>query len=108
MKKALRCQMVYIMLVVLFIVAVFMNINTGNVHISFGRIFKIIFLKAEAGTAGVNIIWKIRLPRLLSAAILGGALALSGFLLQTFSEIRLRVHLYLVYHQVQKCFLQLL
>ena len=54
-----------------------MNINTGNVHISFGRIFKIIFLKAEAGTAGFNIIWKIRLPRLLSAAILGGALALS-------------------------------
>ena len=39
MKKALRCQLVYIMLVVLFIVAVFMNINTGNVHISFGRIF---------------------------------------------------------------------
>ena len=84
MKKALRCQLVYIMLVVLFIVAEFMNINTGNVHISFGRIFKIIFLKAEAGTAGFNIIWKIRLPRLLSAAILGGALALSGFLLQTF------------------------
>ena len=84
MKKALRCQLVYIMLVVLFIVAVFMNINTGNVHISFGRIFKIIFLKAEAGTAGFNIIWKIRLPRLLSAAILGGALSLSGFLLQTF------------------------
>ena len=85
MKKALRFQLVYIMLVVLFIVAVFMNINTGNVHISFGRIFKIIFLKAEAGTAGFNIIWKIRLPRLLSAAILGGALALSGFLLQTYS-----------------------
>lgn len=108
MKKALRCQLVYIMLVVLFIVAVFMNINTGNVHISFGRIFKIIFLKAEAGTAGFNIIWKIRLPRLLSAAILGGALARQVFCFRHFSEIRLRVHLCLVYHQVQKCFLQLL
>lgn len=108
MKKALRCQLVYIMLVVLFIVAVFMNINTGNVHISFGRIFKIIFLKAEAGTAGFNIIWKIRLPRLLSAAILGGAWHCQVFCFRHFSEIRLRVHLYLVYHQVQKCFLQLL
>ncbi len=109
MKKALRCQLVYIMLVVLFIVAVFMNINTGNVHISFGRIFKIIFLKAEAGTAGFNIIWKIRLPRLLSAAILGGAPGTVRFSASAhFSEIRLRVHLYLVYHQVQKCFLQLL
>ena len=32
----------------------------------------------------MNIIWKIRLPRVLMAGILGGALALSGFLLQTF------------------------
>ena len=31
-----------------------------------------------------NIIWKIRLPRILMAAMLGGALSLSGFLLQTF------------------------
>ena len=31
-----------------------------------------------------NIIWKIRLPRILMAALLGGALSLSGFLLQTF------------------------
>lgn len=33
-----------------------------------------------------NIIWKIRLPRILMAAILGGGLSLSGFLLQTFFE----------------------
>ena len=32
----------------------------------------------------MNIIWKIRLPRILMAALLGGALSLSGFLLQTF------------------------
>jgi iron complex transport system permease protein len=31
-----------------------------------------------------DIIWQIRLPRALAAAILGGALALSGYLLQTF------------------------
>lgn len=31
-----------------------------------------------------SIIWKIRLPRILMAAMLGGALSLSGFLLQTF------------------------
>lgn len=36
------------------------------------------------GTPEYNIIWKIRLPRLCMAAILGGALSLSGFLLQTF------------------------
>lgn len=31
-----------------------------------------------------NIIWEIRLPRILSAMVLGGALSVSGFLLQTF------------------------
>ena len=31
-----------------------------------------------------TIIWEIRLPRALAALILGGALALSGYLLQTF------------------------
>ncbi|MFQ7394983.1 MAG: iron chelate uptake ABC transporter family permease subunit [Lachnospira eligens] len=63
-----------------------MNNNTGNVHISPVQIGKIIFLKGDSGTPEYNIIWKIRL-RLCMAAILGGALSLSGFLLQTFSEI---------------------
>jgi len=31
-----------------------------------------------------RIIWDIRLPRILAAVLLGGALAVSGFLLQTF------------------------
>ena len=31
-----------------------------------------------------RIIWDIRLPRILAAIILGGALSVSGFLLQTF------------------------
>ena len=83
-KKIIRCQVVYILLVVLFVLAVIFNINTGNVHISPARIFRIIFLHGDMGTPEYNIIWKIRLPRLCMAAILGGALSLSGFLLQTF------------------------
>lgn len=31
-----------------------------------------------------NILWQIRMPRALAAAVLGGALGLSGYLLQTF------------------------
>ena len=85
-KKIIRCQVVYILLVVLFVLAVIFNINTGNVHISPARIFRIIFLHGDMGTPEYNIIWKIRLPRILMAAILGGALSLSGFLLQTFFE----------------------
>ena len=47
------------------------------------KILRILFLKEGAATE-CNIIWKIRLPRILMAALLGGALSLSGFLLQTF------------------------
>ena len=44
---------------------------------------KIPFLR-DGEAVEYNIIWKIRLPRILMAALLGGALSLSGFLLQTF------------------------
>jgi iron complex transport system permease protein len=36
------------------------------------------------GTDAGPIVWSLRLPRLLAAALLGGALSVSGFLLQTF------------------------
>lgn len=83
-KQILRYQLVYVLLVILLVAAVIFNINTGNINISPIRIFRIIFLKDYVGTPEYNIIWKIRLPRLCMAAILGGALSLSGFLLQTF------------------------
>ena len=66
-----------------FAVTVVLNINTGNVHISVPKILRILFLRDGAATE-YSIIWRIRLPRILMAAMLGGALSLSGFLLQTF------------------------
>ena len=49
----------------------------------------------------MNIIWKIRLPRVLMAGILGGALALSGFLLQTFFPTRSQDRMYWGFLRVQ-------
>ena len=60
-----------------------LNVNIGSVPIPVTEIAKIIFTKSGDPTQ-VNIIWKIRLPRILMAAVLGGALSVSGFLLQTF------------------------
>jgi iron complex transport system permease protein len=68
-----------ILLAVLFI----WNINSGSVKLTVGEIFRILFLREGEETAS-NIIWQIRLPRILAAIILGGALSVSGFLLQTF------------------------
>ena len=80
-----RYVTVFLVLLVAFGAITVLNINTGNVHISVDKILKIIFLR-QGEEMEYNIIWKIRLPRILMAAILGGGLSLSGFLLQTFFE----------------------
>lgn len=80
-----RYVFVFTVLIAAFAAITVLNINTGNVNIPIPRILRILLTKA-GDTAEVNIIWKIRLPRILMAALLGGALSLSGFLLQTFFE----------------------
>ena len=80
----LRYQIIFLALIVLIGVGIVMNVNTGTVNIPVVKIFKIIFQRIEEGSVDSKIVWSIRLPRLLTAAVLGGALAVSGFLLQTF------------------------
>ena len=71
------------MLAAAILIVTVLNINTGSVHIPAGRILRILFT-GRGETSEVGIIWKIRMPRILLSAVLGGGLALSGFLLQTF------------------------
>lgn len=84
-RRRARYVLVFTLLLAAFCVITVLNINIGNVPIPLSRIVKVLFTR-QGSTAEVNIIWKIRLPRILMAAILGGALSLSGFLLQTFFE----------------------
>ena len=84
-RRRSRYFLVFLVLTAAFLVITVLNINTGNVDISVSEILRILF-KGTENTTEYNIIWKIRLPRILMAAILGGALSLSGFLLQTFFE----------------------
>lgn len=60
-----------------------LNINIGSVPIPVGEIARILFARGGDPTQA-NIIWQIRMPRMAMGAVLGGALSLSGFLLQTF------------------------
>ena len=85
LKRRSRFFLVFVILAAAFAAITILNINTGNVHISVGDIFRIIFF-GDGSFKESNIIWKIRLPRIIMAALLGGALSLSGFLLQTFFE----------------------
>lgn len=73
----------YIILLVLLAVLLVWNVNAGSVNLSISEVAKILFSHENSSIKG-HIVWDIRLPRILAAVILGGALAVSGFLLQTF------------------------
>ncbi len=73
----------FVVLIGLLVFLVIWNINGGSIRISADEIFQILLGRRTDDTL-YNIIWEIRLPRILSAMILGGALSVSGFLLQTF------------------------
>ena len=76
-----RYLAVFIGLIAAFAVITVWNINSGSVRIPVKEIARIIFLREGEQ---MNIIWKLRMPRIIAAAVLGGGLALSGFLMQTF------------------------
>jgi iron complex transport system permease protein len=78
-----RYTAVFLGLLIALAALVVWNINTGSVRIGVGEIARILFTGKGDDTA-VGIVWKLRLPRIAAAAVLGGGLALSGFLMQTF------------------------
>lgn len=59
------------------------NVCYGSIAIS-REDFMAVISKQDTQSMAYHIIWDIRLPRILSAIFLGGALSISGFLLQTF------------------------
>lgn len=83
MKKNVRYTVCFMILFVLLAAAAITGIYSGSVGISASEVTEIISGKSD-NKAAVNIIKEIRIPRVLSAVILGGALSVSGFLLQTF------------------------
>ena len=80
----LRIQLVFALLMAGCALLLVLNANTGSVRISPLEVMRIVFLREGEGTSNYNVLWKIRLPRMIAAAVLGGALSVSGFLLQTF------------------------
>ena len=82
-KRAVRYGISFVILAVLLIILFIWNVNSGSIHLSVNEILNIIF-KRQGDQTSYNIVWEIRLPRILAVIILGGALSVSGFLLQTF------------------------
>ena len=77
-----RCLIFFLICIFLMAGLFFMNIILGSSSVSVSEIVNIFAGKREGTNAA--IIMNIRLPRAVAALVLGGALALSGYLLQTF------------------------
>ncbi len=79
-KREIKC---FLMLALLVLGLAFANLLVGSRRLNAGEVLRALVAgNSEEMTA--RIVWGIRLPRLLAAALLGGALAAAGFLLQTF------------------------
>lgn len=84
-RRRTRCTFVFVGMIAAMLVMLVVNINSGPVDISLKEIGRVIFLR-EGDEKVMDIVWSIRLPRIIVSLLLGGALAVSGFLLQTFFE----------------------
>lgn len=103
LKTAGRFTLTVLLLIALLLWGLVINVNTGSADIPASDVFHLIWdglrykvldtltgnyaeelQQALAGDTNQRIIFSIRMPRMLLAAVLGGALATSGFLLQTF------------------------
>ena len=80
--RTIRTWGSFLLLLLLLFVFLIWNVLAGSVKLPVSEILEI--LRGRGDGTQSRILLQIRLPRLLSALILGGALSVSGYLLQTF------------------------
>ena len=78
-----RTASVFLLLTVLLLLLFYCNLALGTRFFSPAKLFSLLS-QGRGNDPAVSILFKIRLPRALMALLLGGALAVSGFLLQTY------------------------
>ena len=81
--RKVRIAGAFLLLIMLLLLSLIWSACSGSVSVPIMEFLQELREPKLRGMAW-TIIWEIRLPRALAALILGGALALSGYLLQTF------------------------
>lgn len=81
--RQVRIAGAFLLLIMLLLLSLIWSVCSGSVSVPIMEFLQELREPKLRGMAW-TIIWGIRLPRALAALILGGALALSGYLLQTF------------------------
>ena len=80
--RQVRIAGAFLLLIMLLLLSLIWSVCSGSVSVPIMEFLQELREPKLRGMAW-TIIWEIRLPRALAALILGGALALSGYLLQT-------------------------
>jgi len=83
--NSIKYTTAYLTMIVLLVILFAWNVCAGSVGVSFTEVWGILTGSISEGTS-YKIIMDIRIPRAIAAIILGGALSVSGFLLQTFFQ----------------------
>ena len=76
-KKALRISL-YCILAVMPFVAIFISLFIGNYHLSGKEVFIILFRPDSVPVTEKVVVWYLRMPRSIAAAMVGAALSISG------------------------------
>ena len=82
MKNSKKTGFLFIALGIMLCVSAFLNICYGAINIPLSETITILFGTAESNT-NAYIIWQYRLPKALTAVLVGSGLSLSGLLMQT-------------------------
>lgn len=82
-KRRIRYGTSYLLLIGILCMLFAVNLCSGSTNLMIQQVVDTLLHPDHQSTMW-NILWEIRLPRILSAVILGGALSVSGFLLQNF------------------------
>lgn len=80
--RKLSYSVLFVILIVITALSFLMSIIIGSTSVSVSEVFSVLFGESKDETVR-NILLKIRIPRAAAALLLGGALAVSGYLLQT-------------------------
>ncbi|MDO5726184.1 MAG: iron ABC transporter permease [Tissierellia bacterium] len=79
-----RIKLAFAIMILFLIFSIGINLVSGSVSVTLKDYIEALTGQRELSTMEYNILFKIRLPRIISAILFGAALSVSGFLLQTF------------------------
>ena len=99
--RKIRYTVCFAVLIVFLVIFFTISVCAGSVSISLADIWK--QFTGEQEELYATILFQIRIPRTLAAILLGGALALSGYLLQTFFTIQSQDLLFLESRPGRNC-----